>query len=180
VTRLASTTASRVAATTNASFGAVDIYALAKALPARHQENAKWLAAYQWEYDVRQFATGTANQHAFWADFGQGTPPELLGHQWNGCTGMQAPPLSAATASSDDILILGDFREYLIVDQAGQLRGPQRHGAGRQPPPDRHDRLGLLLEDRCRRHQRQRLPHVALLDRGSVAGPLERAARHCL
>jgi HK97 family phage major capsid protein len=135
VTTLAATTASRVAATTNGSFGAPDIYAIFKALPARYQPNAQWMAAYQFEADVRQFATGTGPQHAFWADFGQGTPPALLGHGWNGTTGMTSS-LSAATASSDDILIYSDFTQaYLIADRQGSSIGRNDFvvGADRRP-----------------------------------------------
>jgi len=142
VTVLQAVTASRVAATTNGSFGAIDVYKLAEALPARYQPNASWLANFQWAYEIRQFGTATSNVAAnFWCDFGAAVPSTLLGLQWNGCSGMQVTPLSTATASSDDILIAADFTQfYTVVDRMGSTVGvnPWVQGSNRRPTKETH------------------------------------------
>ena len=67
---------------------------------------------------TRQF--GEANvYHAFWADLGMSTPPQLVG----------TPILEASELPSPDedgFLILGNFSRYLIVDRIGirTLRDP--------------------------------------------------------
>ena len=118
VTRLAATTASRVAANTNAAFGLVDVYALVNALPARHQNNATWVAHWATFNSVRRFGEGSVGAGAFWADLGPGIPPQLLGKSAYTSSVMHTT-LSSATASTDNLLILGDFSKYCIVDRVG-------------------------------------------------------------
>jgi HK97 family phage major capsid protein len=132
-TRMTLTTASRVSAQTNASFGAVDIFALVNGLPARHQDDCSWLAHWSVYNLVRQF--GGSNQPNFWVDLGPGIPSQLLGRPTYSSSAMTAGPLSSATASSDDILILGDFSNYLIVDRVGMevVYNPLVLGANRRP-----------------------------------------------
>lgn len=119
VTVLSGVTASRVAATTNGSFGAVDVLALDTQLSPRWRNNASFLANKGIYNLVRLFATGTgALSGSFWVDFGGGLPPKLIGYNAYQASDMTAS-LSTATASNDDILILGDFRQYLIADRIG-------------------------------------------------------------
>jgi hypothetical protein len=56
VTTISGVTASRVAATTNGQWNAVDLFSLGQNLPARYQKNAAWLSNYTWEYQIRNFA----------------------------------------------------------------------------------------------------------------------------
>lgn len=122
VTRLIATTASRVAAQTNGQFGAVDVFALVNNLPARYQDNCSWVAHWFTYNLARQF--GGANQPNFWVDLGPGIPSQMLGrstyqssHILNAGGGVG---LSSATASTDSILVLGDFSQgYQIVDRIG-------------------------------------------------------------
>lgn len=132
VSTLAVTTASRVAATTNSSFGEPDVYLLADALPARWHANASWMANWQISNRIRRFST-SANG-TFWVDLGQGTPPTLLGKPYHEASEMTGT-LSAATASNDDVLVLGDFRNYTIVDRVGLVIAyePLVKGANRRP-----------------------------------------------
>lgn len=116
VTALAAVTASRVAATTNGQFGINDLYSLVNGLPARHQANPAWLAHWATLNMVRNFSTAAAG--TFWADLGVGTPPSLLGAPAYKASSMTSS-LSGATASNDNLLILGDFNKYLIVDVIG-------------------------------------------------------------
>jgi HK97 family phage major capsid protein len=138
VTRLNVTTASKVAAQTNASFGAVDVFALVNNLPARYQNNCQWLAHWFTYNLARQF--GGANQPNFWVDLGPGIPSQMLGVSTYQSSAMLnasgAVGLSSATASSDNILILGDFSEgYLIVDRIGleTVYNPLVLGSNRRP-----------------------------------------------
>lgn len=133
LTRLRATTASRVAAQTNASFGAIDIFALVNSLPARHQTNASWLAHWSIYNLVRQL--GGVSQPNFWVDLGPGIPSQLLGQSAYISSEMPAAPLSSATASTDDILVLGDFNKFLIVDRIGMevVYNPLVMGANNRP-----------------------------------------------
>jgi HK97 family phage major capsid protein len=138
VTRLNVTTASKVAAQTNASFGAVDVFALVNNLPARYQNKCQWLAHWFTYNLARQF--GGANQPNFWVDLGPGIPSQMLGRSTYQSSAMLnasgAVGLSSATASNDNILILGDFSEgYLIVDRIGMevVYNPLVIGSNRRP-----------------------------------------------
>jgi len=136
VTKLQTVTASRVSANTNAAFGAVDVYGLVNSLPARYQDNCSWLAHWSVFNLVRQFASGAGPSSAFWVDLGPGIPSQLLGRPTYISSSMQAAPLSTATASSDDILVLGDFSQgFLIVDRVGMevVYNPLVLGANRRP-----------------------------------------------
>lgn len=117
ITAINGVTASRVSVQTNAEFGAVDVFALVNALPAKHQRNPAWVGHWSIFNLIRQF--GGANQPNFWVDLGPGIPSQLLGQSAYVASGMQAAPLSTATASTDEILILGNFSRYKIVDRIG-------------------------------------------------------------
>ncbi len=135
VTRLQVTTASRVAANTNAAFGAVDVYNLVNSLPARYQDNCSWVAHWSVYNLVRQFASGAGPSSAFWVDLGPGIPSQLLGRPTYTSSSMASAPLSTATASNDDILVLGDFSQFLIVDRVGMeiVYNPLVLGSNRRP-----------------------------------------------
>jgi HK97 family phage major capsid protein len=137
VTALQLVTASRVDATTNGAFGAIDVFALDNALPPRWRSNASWVANKAYLNRIRQMATGSGPQFAFWVDFGGGMPPSLIGYPVYETSAMQAA-LSTATASNDDVVILGDFRAgYYIVDRIGlsvlSTAGLGVMGANRRP-----------------------------------------------
>jgi HK97 family phage major capsid protein len=137
VTALQAITASRVSATTNGQFGAVDLFAMVNSLPARAQANAAWCAHWGIFNLVRQmgFTGGSASPAAVWTDLGPGQPGELLGAPAYKVSAMQSS-LSTATASNDDVLVLGDFaRGYMIVDRVGmEVRvNPFVLGSNRRP-----------------------------------------------
>ena len=124
VTALQQTTASRIDAQTNGSFWAGDVMALQSGTPARWRPNGSWLAETSIYNLVRQFNIGAAGQggSVFWTDLGGGRPGQLLGRPAYESSAMQASPLASgftATASSDDILVYGDFNEFAIVDRVG-------------------------------------------------------------
>jgi len=135
VTELGLVTASRVSANTNGTYGAVDVYAVDNALPQRWRANATWVANKSIYNLTRQFASGSGPQHAFWTDLGGGRPPILIGYDADESSAMFNAPLSTATASNDDILVLGDFRQYYIVDRVGMqvAYNPLVIGSNRRP-----------------------------------------------
>jgi len=134
VTRLAATTASRVSAVSNGQFGVADVFALVNALPARHQDMVSWLGHWGIFNLARQFGVGAVGQGAFWADLGPGIPSQLVGAPVYKSSSMTSS-LSSATASNDDILVLGNFSRFLIVDAMGleTVYNPLVIGANRRP-----------------------------------------------
>jgi HK97 family phage major capsid protein len=135
ITAVAADSGSIVAPTTAETFAAADVYKVAAALPARHQGNASWLANYVLEYTIRQFATGTGPQHAFWADMAAGTPPQLVGKPYRGCSDMDGTYSAAATAAHNYLLLFGDFAKYMIVDRIGATTEIVPHVMGENGRP---------------------------------------------
>lgn len=135
ITGLQLTTASRVDATTNGSIGVADIFALDNALSPRWRGNASWLANKGYLNRVRAFGANLG--YSFWTDLGGGTPSQLIGYPVYESSSMQST-LSTATASSDDVVVLGDFKAgYYIVDRIGmsvlQTQGLGVMGPNRRP-----------------------------------------------
>jgi HK97 family phage major capsid protein len=109
-------TSSVVASATTDTFAVGDVYSLIEALPARFQPRAQWTANLAIVNDMRQFATGTGPQHAFVADLTAGSPPSVLGKPLHECSDMDG----TITALADNyVLIVGDWRHYVIVDRVG-------------------------------------------------------------
>ena len=133
---VAATTASRVAATTNGAFGAVDVFALDNAMSQRYRANASWVANKTMYNLARQFAIGTGGMTgSFWVDFGGGRPSSLIGYPAFESSAMLSS-LSTATASTDNVILLGDFRAgYYIVDRVGMsvAYNPLVIGSSRRP-----------------------------------------------
>ena len=136
VTALNLVTASRVAGSSGAAgaadFVLADVYAVANALPPRHRPNASWLAEFSTYNRVRRFGEGTTSNAAFWADLGVSSPSQLLGRPVYESSEMDSTIVSG---SNDNILILGDFRKYQIVDRMGLelVYNPLVLGSNRRP-----------------------------------------------
>lgn len=105
-----------VIATTGNTYVAADVYNVRGALPPRHRPNASWVANDAILLLTRQFASGTGPQHAFWADFGMATPSQLLGRPVYESSAMDGTLTGTA---NDYFLLVGDFKNYLIVDRIG-------------------------------------------------------------
>jgi HK97 family phage major capsid protein len=96
-------------------FVADDVYALKGALPPRYRPNASWVASEAIYLLIRQFATGTGPQNAFWADLGMATPSLLLGRPT-----YESSVMANALADAAKILLVGDIaKTYTIVDRIG-------------------------------------------------------------
>jgi HK97 family phage major capsid protein len=136
VTALQAVTASRVAGSSGAAgaadFVLADVYALANALPPRYRPNSSWMAEQSILNRTRRFGEGSTANAAFWADLGVAIPPLLLGRPVYQSSEMDSTIVSG---SNDDILILGDFRQYYIVDRIGMqlMYEPLVKGANRRP-----------------------------------------------
>lgn len=136
VTALGLTTASRVAGSSGAAgaatLTAADVYALASALPPRYRNRASWVAEFTTINGIRQLATGTGPQHAFIADLAMDQPPLLLGKPLYEASGVDSTIVSG---SNDDVLIVGDFSNYVLVDRVGLtlLYDPLVLGSNRRP-----------------------------------------------
>lgn len=129
ITRVAAVTTSRVAATTNNSYGAVDVYAVASALPPRYRPGSAWIAELTTINSTRQF--DSAGGSSFWANLGMGQPEQLLGRPIYECSSVDGP----LATGDDDILLLGDFSNYYIRDRMGMeiLFDPIVLGSNRRP-----------------------------------------------
>ncbi|WP_433445654.1 phage major capsid protein [Nonomuraea sp. CA-141351] len=130
VTAVAAVAGSRV--TGGASYDVADVYAVKDAIPARWRSRASWVANDSIYSLTRQFASGTGPQHAFWADLGMDRPPLLLGRPAYESSAMDG---TLAAASTNDILLAGDFSNYLIVDRVGMTVAyePLVKGANQRP-----------------------------------------------
>jgi HK97 family phage major capsid protein len=135
VTALAGT-GSVVSPTTAETFAAADIYALDGALPARYRANASWLANRGIYNSVRQFDTGGGAQ--MWERIGADIPPMLLGRPALEAEAMDASFNPAATGDNQ-LLIYGDFSNYVIADRIGMTVEfiPHLVGANRRPTGQR-------------------------------------------
>lgn len=105
-------TASIVTSATTGAFVAGDVFNTYDAQGARWQTNAKWLANQKIYSKVRQFST---NQGAnFWATIGGGQPNELLG-----IPTYTASSMTGTVGNGTNILLVGAFENYYIVDRVG-------------------------------------------------------------
>ncbi len=97
------------------AYASADVYTLMGALPARFRgpgANPVWVANLFYINKTRQF--DTAGGSSFWANFGQGTPEQLLGQPI-----YESTSLSAATATGSNALVFMDGNSFIIVDRIG-------------------------------------------------------------
>jgi HK97 family phage major capsid protein len=121
---------SNVAANT---FAVGSLYALEDALPDRFLDNARFLGHRSVYNLARQLDTaGGAN---LWVRLTDGQPPELIGYPAHRTSAMPDGTLSVG----DRYLVLGDFRNFLIVDRIGMIVDvvPHLFGANRRPTGQR-------------------------------------------
>lgn len=114
LTALDANTNVEVAVTTDGSFGGVDVNAAWGALPDRWKQNATWVMNHDVGNEVATF--GNSNNLSFFTVDLTGTVQTLR----------QRPvayssyfPTFTGTTSARNILVVGDFRNYLIAERAG-------------------------------------------------------------
>lgn len=136
VTAVSAVTASRVAGSSGAAgaadFVLADVYALANALPPRHRPNSSWLGEQTTLNKIRRFGEGTTANAAFWADLGMAIPSQLLGRPVYESSEMDNTIVSG---SNDDVLLIGDFAKFYVVDRIGlqMVYEPLVKGSNRRP-----------------------------------------------
>jgi HK97 family phage major capsid protein len=129
VTAVTAVTSSRVTPTTGGVFSAAtDVYALQAAVPPRHRSNSSWVANFSILSKIRQFDTSGGS--SFWANLGAGTPEQLLGRPV-----YESSAMSSSVTTGSNILIAGNFQEFVIVDRVGMsvLYDDNIKGANQRP-----------------------------------------------
>jgi HK97 family phage major capsid protein len=138
VTKLDATVASEVAVTTDGAFGSVDVYKLWDALPIKYRNRApSWMSSTDVMNEVRQFAAGSSNSDAnFSVNITQESIPRLFGKPYYENDFMAD---FTATTGAANLLIVGDFSNYLVAQRAGMSVElvPHLLGSNRRPSGQR-------------------------------------------
>lgn len=132
VVALTGVAGSTVDTAANNTFAVGDLYALDDDLGDRYRDNATFVANKSTYNVVRQFdTTGGAD---LWTRLGPGVPGELIGYP-----ARQASAMATGTATDAKIAVLGDFRDFVIVDRVGMTVElvPHLFGANRRPTGQR-------------------------------------------
>ena len=114
------------------AFAVGDVYALELELEPRYRARAAVLANRAIYSDIRQFAS--SDGHDLWERIGAGLPPRLLGYP-----AYEASEMDATKTAGDEIMLFGDFRNFLIVDRVGMSVElvPHVFGANQRPTGQR-------------------------------------------
>lgn len=89
-----------------------DLYATSDAVNPRQENNLSWIANKRIFSKIRQFDTSGGG--GFWTNLGAGQPPELLG-----APAYRASAMTSVIGNGNNILLVGDFSQYYIVDRIG-------------------------------------------------------------
>jgi HK97 family phage major capsid protein len=116
LTALDANTNVEIATTTAGAFGLPDVFKVWNALPARAQANATWMMDATVNAAIR--AMGTANNfYGATVDLTKRIAPTLLEAPVE--INPYMPDLVLSTTTTDNLLIVGDFRNYKIVRRGG-------------------------------------------------------------
>lgn len=137
VTALDANPASEVATANADTFVQADVFTLDGALPARYRRRASWLAHRLIFNDIRQFDTGGGG--GFWTDMNGDVPNQLLSRPTFEAEEMDSDVAGNAGAGNDNILVFGDFSNYVIADRVGTTVEfiPHLFGANNRPTGQR-------------------------------------------
>jgi HK97 family phage major capsid protein/HK97 family phage prohead protease len=115
ITGIRANAGSIVGLTTPGSLVVADLYKPVNALPPRHVANASWMGNKGMYNLVRQLDTaGGAN---LWARLAEGRPARLIDYPLAEASAMANG--SDLTTANTSLLVLGDFKKFLIVDRVG-------------------------------------------------------------
>lgn len=121
--------------TTDGAFGAVDVRAIFGALGARYRPNASFMSSIDTMNEVRGFDTsgGLSNQTV---DLTQPYNFQVLGRPYYENSGF---PDFTGTTGAANIMVVGDFRNYVIFDRIGSRVEfiPHLMGANNRPSGQR-------------------------------------------
>lgn len=135
VTALDANTTVEVVVTTDGAFGAVDIYKVWDALPKRWRKRATWMSSVDVQNEIRQFGTNL-NSHSFTVGLLQEQIEKLFNKRY--VINDEMPDFVGTTGASN-LLIVGDFSNFLIASRAGMRVEPVPHlfGTNRRPTGQR-------------------------------------------
>lgn len=114
-TALDANTNVEVVVTTDGAFGAVDVLNVWKALPERYRNRASWIMSADVENEVRGFSTSGPGSY-YTVDLSAGGIGTLFGRPV--LTTDYAPEFTGTTGAAN-ILVVGDFSNFLIAQRAG-------------------------------------------------------------
>lgn len=114
VTALASNTNVQVVTTTDGAYGGADINKSWSALPDRYKSNATWVMSYAVANDTAVFAN--ANNYSYFTVDLTGQVEKIRNRPVEFSSYF---PGSLATTGAANILVVGDFRNYLIAERVG-------------------------------------------------------------
>jgi HK97 family phage major capsid protein len=115
VTAVSATAGSVVKAATDGAFALADPYAVQDDLPARYQDNVRWMCHKTIANKVRQFDNSASGQYALVDSLAGPVSRTILGDPL-----VLNSNFSTAIDTNDNyILAYGDFSQYVIVDRTG-------------------------------------------------------------
>jgi HK97 family phage major capsid protein len=128
--------ASVIEAAGDGVFSLADVYTLQGALPARYRnmDSTAWLANNLTYNRIRQF--DTAGGAGLWATLGDGRPEGLLSKRALEAEDMDG---TITASASNNLLVFGDFDNYVIADRVGMTVEfiPHLFGANQRPTGQR-------------------------------------------
>ena len=134
-TALDANTNVEVVVTTDGAFGAVDIDKVWASLPERYRRNAVWLMNVDVDNEIRAFGSGTATSRFTVDQTREGISllngkPVLLS---------DSAPTFTGTTGASNLLVVGDFSNYLVAQRAGMNIElvPHLLGSNRRPSGQR-------------------------------------------
>lgn len=121
-TAIDQTAGSEVTPTTDGAFGGIDVFKTWNALPERYRSRATWVMSVHVESAVRQFAAAAGSSSAYFTvDLTAEGVSRINGRPV--MTTDYAPTFSSGvvpgTTGAANILIVGDFSNYLMASRAG-------------------------------------------------------------
>lgn len=114
-TALDANTNVEVVVTTDGAFGAVDLLKVWKSLPERYRARATWLMHTDVENEIRTFSSDSSGAY-YTVNIAQGGLGTLFGRPV--VTTDYAPEFTGTTGAAN-ILVVGDFSNFLIAQRAG-------------------------------------------------------------
>lgn len=145
---LVGTTASQnVQPTTSSDYGSEDLYKVEESLPERWLANARWLAHRSFFNATRQLGSEDDGGN-LWVRLGDGLPPELIGYPAHRQSAM--PAFNPAAADGTVQAVLGDFRQFLIVDRVGMSIELVQHLFGENQRPTGQRGIFAIWRNSCK------------------------------
>lgn len=108
---------SQVVAAAGEALAVADVYKVKNALTARYRSQGVFVASPDTIDALRQLGD---SDHEFLVDLGAAAPTQLIGYRLAEDESMaDASDIDATATATHDVLLFGDFRNYLIVDRIG-------------------------------------------------------------